>query len=115
MDLRQAYLDVSGLRIRAIESGGKTDHVFTYKRTIDGQVVEIDSLSTEAERAVALGLLVRLDQPLLRFQGRRDPVGAVAGRASRSGSTAAGRYCSTPTGLSRAGSGRGQSGSAAKA
>ena len=32
-----------------------------------------------------------------------------------SGSTAAGRYCSTRTGLSRAGSGRGQSGSAAKA
>jgi len=41
--LRQAYLDVSGLRIRAIESGGKIDHVFTYKRTIDGQVVEIET------------------------------------------------------------------------
>ena len=41
--LRQAYLDAPGLRIRALEGDGKTDHVFTYKRTIDGQVVEIET------------------------------------------------------------------------
>ncbi len=41
--LRQAYLDAPGLRIRSIEADGKTDHVFTYKRTIEGQVVEIET------------------------------------------------------------------------
>ena len=41
--LRQAYLDASGVRIRSVEADGKTDHVFTYKRTIDGQVVEIET------------------------------------------------------------------------
>jgi len=41
--LRQAYLDAPGLRIRSLEGSGKTDHVFTYKRTIDGQVVEIET------------------------------------------------------------------------
>jgi CYTH domain-containing protein len=41
--LRQAYLDAPGLRIRSIEADGKTDHVFTYKRLIDGQVVEIET------------------------------------------------------------------------
>ena len=41
--LRQAYLDSSGVRIRSIEADGKIDHVFTYKRTIEGQVVEIET------------------------------------------------------------------------
>jgi hypothetical protein len=41
--LRQAYLDAPGLRIRSLEGDGRTDHVFTYKRTIDGQVVEIET------------------------------------------------------------------------
>ena len=41
--LRQAYLDVSGLRIRSIEADGKTQHIFTYKREVDGQVVEIET------------------------------------------------------------------------
>ena len=41
--LRQAYLDAPGLRIRSLEGDGKTDHVFTYKRTIEGQVVEIET------------------------------------------------------------------------
>jgi CYTH domain-containing protein len=41
--LRQAYLDVSGLRIRAIEAGAERRHVFTYKRPIDGQVLEIET------------------------------------------------------------------------
>ena len=41
--LRQAYLDVSGMRIRSVESNGATRHVFTYKRPIGGQVVEIET------------------------------------------------------------------------
>jgi len=41
--LRQAYLDVSGMRIRSMETDGTTRHVFTYKRLVDGQVVEIET------------------------------------------------------------------------
>jgi CYTH domain-containing protein len=41
--LRQAYLDVSGMRIRSLESDGQKRYVFTYKREIDGQVVEIET------------------------------------------------------------------------
>lgn len=41
--LRQAYLESSGLRIRAIEQGGSTRHVFTYKRPVEDQVVEIET------------------------------------------------------------------------
>jgi CYTH domain-containing protein len=41
--LRQAYLDASGVRIRAIDQGGRTRHVFTYKRPVDDQMVEIES------------------------------------------------------------------------
>lgn len=41
--LRQAYLDVPGLRIRSMETGGRRAHVFTYKREVAGQVVEIET------------------------------------------------------------------------
>jgi CYTH domain-containing protein len=41
--LRQAYLDVSGLRIRSIEAQGTKRHVFTYKRLVERQVVEIET------------------------------------------------------------------------
>lgn len=41
--LQQAYLDSMGVRIRSIEGAGGTSHVFTYKSTIDGQVVEIET------------------------------------------------------------------------
>jgi CYTH domain-containing protein len=47
--LRQAYLDVSGLRIRAIEDEGPRRHLFTYKRPIDGQVVEIETEISAAD------------------------------------------------------------------
>ena len=47
--LRQAYLDVSGLRIRRIEGGGPLRHVFTYKRAVAGQVVEIETEISEAD------------------------------------------------------------------
>ncbi len=39
----QAYLDTPGVRIRAIETGGEITRVFTYKRPVDGQVVEIET------------------------------------------------------------------------
>jgi CYTH domain-containing protein len=41
--LRQAYLEASGVRIRSIESGGRIRHVFTYKRPVDDQMVEIET------------------------------------------------------------------------
>lgn len=41
--LRQAYLDVSGMRIRSVEEGRTIRHVFTYKRPVNGQVVEIET------------------------------------------------------------------------
>jgi len=41
--LRQAYLDGSGLRIRAIDQGGRTRHIFSYKRPVDDQMVEIET------------------------------------------------------------------------
>ena len=41
--LRQAYLDVSGMRIRSMETDGAIRHVFTYKRPVDGQIVEIET------------------------------------------------------------------------
>ena len=41
--LRQAYLDTSGLRIRSIDSGGTTRHIFSYKRPVDDQMVEIET------------------------------------------------------------------------
>src|SRR6266404_9375186 len=47
--LQQAYLDVSGLRIRAIQSNGSKRHIFTYKREVDGQVVEIETESSASD------------------------------------------------------------------
>jgi CYTH domain-containing protein len=41
--LRQAYLDAPGLRIRSVENANGKRHIFTYKRLIDGQVVEIET------------------------------------------------------------------------
>ena len=41
--LRQAYLDASGLRIRAIEGAAGTRHIFSLKRLVDGQMVEIET------------------------------------------------------------------------
>jgi CYTH domain-containing protein len=41
--LHQAYLDAPGLRIRSIEGSDATQYVFTYKRTVDGQMVEIET------------------------------------------------------------------------
>lgn len=41
--LRQAYLDASGVRIREIVKDSATHHVFTYKRPVDGQMVEIET------------------------------------------------------------------------
>lgn len=41
--LRQAYLDAPGLRIRAIETDGGTRYIFSYKRPVDDQTVEIET------------------------------------------------------------------------
>jgi CYTH domain-containing protein len=41
--LRQAYLDASGVRIRSSDQAGRTQHIFTYKRPVDDQVVEIET------------------------------------------------------------------------
>ena len=41
--LRQTYLDSSGLRIRSVESGGRTHHIFSYKQPVDDQMVEIET------------------------------------------------------------------------
>jgi CYTH domain-containing protein len=49
--LRQAYLDAPGLRIRSLEGESETAHVFTYKRTVDGQVVEIETGLSAADFA----------------------------------------------------------------
>lgn len=49
--LRQAYLDAPGLRIRSLEGEGATTHVFTYKRTVDGQVVEVETGLSAADFA----------------------------------------------------------------
>jgi CYTH domain-containing protein len=47
--LRQAYLDVSGLRIRVIDGKDRPRHIFTFKRLIDGQVVEIETEISPAD------------------------------------------------------------------
>jgi CYTH domain-containing protein len=39
----QAYLDAPGLRVRAIEVAGQMRHIFSYKRPVEGQVVEIET------------------------------------------------------------------------
>ena len=41
--LIQAYLDAPGVRIRSIETAGKLRHVFSFKRPVDGQMVEIET------------------------------------------------------------------------
>jgi CYTH domain-containing protein len=41
--LRQGYLDASGLRIRAIDQGGRIRHIFSYKQPVDDQMVEIET------------------------------------------------------------------------
>jgi CYTH domain-containing protein len=46
--LTQAYLDSAGVRIRSIETAGRLRHVFSFKRPVDGQMVEIE---TDIDRA----------------------------------------------------------------
>lgn len=55
--IRQAYFDVSGLRIRSIQSGGVLRFVFTYKRLVAGQVVEIETeiVAEDFERLWSVG------------------------------------------------------------
>lgn len=39
----QAYLESPGVRIRAIESGGTLERIFTFKRPVGDEVVEIET------------------------------------------------------------------------
>jgi CYTH domain-containing protein len=47
--LAQGYLDSPGVRIRSVETGGRTRYVFTFKRPVDGQMVEIETDIDEAD------------------------------------------------------------------
>lgn len=47
--VRQAYLDVPGLRIRSMDSADRRTHIFTYKREVGGQVVEIETEISAAD------------------------------------------------------------------
>lgn len=40
--IRQAYLDTVGLRIRRFDQDGRISHIFSYKRPVDGVMVEIE-------------------------------------------------------------------------
>src|SRR5262245_49846366 len=40
--IRQGYLDTVGLRIRRFEQGATISHIFSYKRPVDGVMVEIE-------------------------------------------------------------------------
>ena len=111
--LRQAYLDVSGLRIRSIEAEGAKRHVFTYKREVDGQVVEIETdISVGGFRAPVVAaprdpaegalLVARRPVPLGRrfLQDRRGPHLFRPGRgrdAGRGPDTAALAAATRPT------------------
>jgi CYTH domain-containing protein len=50
--IRQAYLDTVGLRIRRFDHSGAISHIFSYKRPVDGVMVEIEREidSTDFER-----------------------------------------------------------------
>ena len=41
--LSQAYLDSPGVRVRSIATAGRVRYVFGFKRTVDGQMVEIET------------------------------------------------------------------------
>lgn len=47
--VHQAYLEASGLRIRSMESADRKKHVFTYKRLVDDQLVEIETEISEID------------------------------------------------------------------
>src|SRR5260370_41138257 len=41
--LTQAYLDSAGVRIRSIQTAGRLRYVFSFKRPVEGQMVEIET------------------------------------------------------------------------
>jgi CYTH domain-containing protein len=55
--LTQAYLDSAGVRIRSIDSAGRLRHIFSFKRPVDGQMVEIETEidATDFRRLWTLG------------------------------------------------------------
>ena len=42
-DVRQAYLDTVGLRIRRFDRDGSVSHIFSYKRPVGGAMVEVET------------------------------------------------------------------------
>lgn len=42
----QAYLETPGVRLRVVELEGRRHHIFTFKRPVDGKVVEIETIIT---------------------------------------------------------------------
>src|SRR5512134_1552212 len=47
--VRQAYLDAPGLRIRRFERAGDTEHIFSYKRRVGAEMVEIETSMSAAD------------------------------------------------------------------
>ena len=43
----QAYLETPGVRLRVVELGGRRHHIFTYKRAVEGKIVEIETYISE--------------------------------------------------------------------
>jgi CYTH domain-containing protein len=47
--LRQTYLDTPGIRVRSIETANGLRHIFGFKRTVDGEMVEIETDIDQAD------------------------------------------------------------------
>ncbi|MCW5745009.1 MAG: hypothetical protein KIT36_02260 [Alphaproteobacteria bacterium] len=47
--IRQAYLDTPGLRIRRFEGGNAVQHIFSFKRLIEGEMVEVETAIAAAD------------------------------------------------------------------
>jgi CYTH domain-containing protein len=47
--IRQAYLDAPGLRIRRFDGAGTVQHIFSYKRSVGAEMVEIETPMSAAD------------------------------------------------------------------
>jgi len=48
-EIRQAYLDAPGLRIRRFEGPAGVEHIFSYKRPVGAEMVEIETIMSPAD------------------------------------------------------------------
>ena len=119
--MRQAYLDVSGMRIRSIEADGSKRYVFTYKREVDGQMVEIetdisvvdfDRLWSQRRETLQKARYSWPDGPLplgrRLLQDRRGPHLLCPGRSRDAGRRQAAAAVAAATGRALAGAGAGR-------